>query len=112
MKLVSAIIKPVRLDAVKAALAQAGVHGMTLSSVRGFGHENGHQEIYRAARYNDDLIVRTRVDVIVADQDADTVADVIVSAAKTGEVGDGFVLVTPLDRVIRINTGAEGEKSL
>jgi nitrogen regulatory protein P-II 1 len=97
MKLVTAIFKPERLDAVKSALAQAGVHGMTLSPARGFGHETGHQEIYRGARYNDDLIVRQRLEVIVADADS---------------VGDGFVWVTPLDRVVRIHTSDENEKAL
>ncbi len=112
MKLVTAIFKPERLDAVKTALAQAGVHGMTLSPARGFGHETGHQEIYRGARYNDDLIVRQRLEVIVADADVDTIVSTIVKQARTDRVGDGFVWVTPLDRVVRIHTGDENEKAL
>lgn len=112
MKLITAIVKYSRLDQVKAALASAGVHGLTLSAVSGFGHEEGHVEYYRGARYNVDLIRRIRVEVLVADDDVDLLVDRIVAAAKTGQPGDGFVWVTPVDRLMRINTGDEGMMAL
>lgn len=112
MKIVTAVIKPECLDACKTALAQAGVRGMTLTSVSGFGQEVGHSEVYRGARYNSDLISRVRIDVVSADEDADTLVNVLVEAAKTGNDGDGFIWVAPLDRVVRINTGDENEGAL
>lgn len=112
MKLITAIIKYTRLDSVKASLASAGVHGLTLSAVSGFGHEEGHVEYYRGARYNVDLIRRIRVEVLAADEDVDLLVERIIAAAKTGEDGDGFVWVTPVDRLVRINTGQEGSAAL
>ncbi len=112
MKLITAIVKYSRLDSVKASLASAGVHGLTLSTVSGFGHEEGHVEYYRGARYNVDLIRRIRVEVLASDEDVDLLVERIVEAAKTGEAGDGFVWVTPVERLLRINTGEEDASAL
>lgn len=112
MKLITAIVKYSCLDRVKAALAASGVHGLTLSAVSGFGHEEGHVEYYRGARYNVDLIRRIRVEVLVADEDVNMLVDRIVAAARTGKAGDGFVWVTPVERLLRINTGDEDSAAL
>lgn len=105
MKLVTAIIKPFKLDDVKDALKSVGVEGMTISEVQGFGRQGGHTETYRGAEYQVDLIPKVRVEAVVADTDADRVADAIVEAARTDKIGDGKVWVTSVDRIVRIRTG-------
>lgn len=105
MKLVTAIIKPHQLDLVKNALKSAGLHGMTVDEVKGFGRQGGHTETYRGAEYVVDLLPKVKIETVVPDEIADQVADMIVAAAKTGKIGDGKVWITSVDKVIRIRTG-------
>ena len=108
MKLVTAIIKPFKLDDVKAALESLGVAGLTVSEVQGFGRQKGHTEVYRGAEYTVDFVPKVRVEVIVDDSDAWKIVDVIADAARTGKIGDGKVWVTSLDEVVRVRTGERG----
>ena len=112
MKLVSAIIRPFKLDDVKDALSKIGVMGMTVSEVKGFGRQKGHTEIYRGAEYAIDFIPKTKIEVAVADDILDSVVEAIVESAKGNKVGDGKIFVTNLDEVIRIRTGEVGEEAL
>ena len=105
MKLITAIIKPFKLDDVKAALREAGVQGMTVTEVRGFGRQGGHTETYRGAEYVVDLVPKVKVEVVAEVFDAERIAEVIASAAKTGKIGDDKVWITDVDRVVRIRTG-------
>jgi nitrogen regulatory protein P-II 1 len=105
VKLVTAIVKPFKLDDVKAALEVLGIQGMTVSQVQGFGRQRGHTEVYRGAEYTVDLVPKVRIDLLVADADADKVVDSIVEAARTGKIGDGKVWVTALETVVRVRTG-------
>lgn len=105
MKLVTAIIKPFKLEDVKDALKAAGVAGITVSEVQGFGRQGGHTEVYRGAEYQVDFVPKVRIEVVVDVFDAEKVADVIVGAARTGKIGDGKVWITEVDRLIRIRTG-------
>ena len=108
MKLITAVIKPFKLDDVKDALKQAGIAGITVTEVRGFGRQGGHTETYRGAEYKIDFVPKARVEVVVDDADADQVVDTIVSSAATGKIGDGKVWVTDVGRIVRIRTGEEG----
>jgi nitrogen regulatory protein P-II 1 len=112
MKLVTAIIKPFKLDDVKAALETLGVLGLTISEVRGYGRQKGHTEVYRGAEYTVDLVPKVRVEVLVDDLDADKVVDTVVEAARTGKIGDGKVWVSPVDTVVRVRTGERGADAL
>ncbi|MFZ5875816.1 MAG: P-II family nitrogen regulator [Nitrospirota bacterium] len=112
MKKIEAIIKPFKLDDVKAALVDLGVHGMTVSEVKGFGRQKGHKEIYRGAEYVVEFVPKTRLEIVVADTLAPRVVDAIVRAAKTGSIGDGKIFVTPISEAIRIRTGETGEGAL
>jgi nitrogen regulatory protein P-II 1 len=112
MKLVTAVLKPFRLDEVKAALEAAGVQGMTVSEVQGFGRQRGHTEVYRGAEYTVDFVPKVRVEVLVDDADATRVLDAIVGAAQTGSIGDGKVWTTPVDEVVRVRTGERGPDAL
>lgn len=105
MKLITAIIKPHKLDDVKDALKDAGVQGLTVDEVKGFGRQGGHTEVYRGAEYTVDLLPKVRIEVVVDDADAERLAELIVGAARTGKIGDGKVWITPVDRVVRIRTG-------
>ncbi len=105
MKLVTAIIKPFKLDDVKAALEVLGVQGLTVSEVQGFGRQKGHTEVYRGAEYTVDLVPKVKVEIIVDDLDADKTVDAVVEAARTGKIGDGKVWVTTLNTVVRVRTG-------
>ena len=105
MKLVTAIIKPFKLDDVKEALKAAGIAGITVSEVQGFGRQGGHTEVYRGAEYQVDFVPKVRVEIVVDVFDAEKVADVIVTAARTGKIGDGKVWISEVDRLIRIRTG-------
>ncbi len=105
MKLVTAIIKPFKLEDVKDALKAAGIAGITVSEVQGFGRQGGHTEVYRGAEYQVDFVPKVRIEVVVDVFDAEKVADVIVGAARTGKIGDGKVWITEVDRLIRIRTG-------
>ena len=105
MKLVTAIVKPFKLDEVKEALKVSDLHGMTVTEVQGFGRQAGHTEVYRGTEYKIDFVPKARIEVLVDDADADRVVDVIVTAARTGKIGDGKVWITDAERVIRIRTG-------
>ena len=112
MKLVTAIINPIKLDDVKAALETLGVHGLTLSEVSGFGRQKGHTEVYRGAEYTVDLVPKVKVEVLVDDRDALDIVAAIVEAARTGKIGDGKVWVTPVDLVVRVRTGERDADAL
>lgn len=112
MKLVTAIIKPHMLDEVKSALESFGVEGMTVSEASGFGRQRGHTEVYRGAEYTVDLVPKVRLEVLVADDDASDVIDVLVKSARTGRIGDGKVWSVPVDDVVRVRTGERGAEAL
>ena len=105
MKLIIAVIKPFKLDEVRDALTQLGVHGMTVSEVKGYGRQKGHMEIYRGAEYAVNFLPKVRLEVVVADEQVDKTADAIVAAAKTGQIGDGKIFVANIEHAIRIRTG-------
>ncbi|HVM01114.1 MAG TPA: P-II family nitrogen regulator [Acidimicrobiales bacterium] len=112
MKLVTAIVKPFKLDDVKDALKALDVQGMTVSEVQGFGRQRGHTEVYRGAEYTVDFVPKVRVEILVDDADAGRVVDAIVSAARTDKIGDGKVWVTEVDSLVRIRTGEMGPDAL
>jgi len=112
MKLVTAIIKPFKVDDVKEALRALGVQGMTVSEVQGFGRQRGHTEVYRGAEYTVDFVPKVRVEVVADDADAAGIVDAIVTAARTDKIGDGKVWLTPVENVIRIRTGEMGHDAL
>ncbi|BBD76821.1 MULTISPECIES: P-II family nitrogen regulator [Hydrogenophilus] len=112
MKMVSAIIKPFKLDEVREALNEAGITGLTVTEVKGFGRQKGHTELYRGAEYVVDFLPKVRVDVAVMDEQLDQVVDAIVQAARTGKVGDGKIFVMPLEQVVRIRTGETDASAL
>ncbi|MDQ1396660.1 MAG: nitrogen regulatory protein 1 [Acidimicrobiaceae bacterium] len=112
MKLITAIVKPFKVDDVKAALQALGVQGMTVSEAQGFGRQRGHTEVYRGAEYTIDFVPKVRVEVLVDDADAERITDAIVGAARTDKIGDGKVWVQPVDSVIRIRTGEMGHDAL
>ena len=112
MRLVTAVVKPFKLDDVKTALEGIGVQGMTVSEVQGFGRQRGHTEVYRGAEYTVAFVPKVRVEVLVDDADAARVVDTIVAAAGTGSIGDGKVWSTPVDEVVRVRTGERGAEAL
>jgi nitrogen regulatory protein P-II 1 len=112
MKLITAIIKPFKLDDVKSALETFGVHGITVSEASGYGRQRGHTEVYRGAEYTVDLVPKVRVEVLVDDADAEDVIDVIVKSSSTGRIGDGKVWSVPVETVVRVRTGERGVDAL
>ncbi len=112
MKLITAVIKPFKLDDVKDALKAIGIAGLTVSEVRGFGRQGGHTETYRGAEYQIDFVPKVSLTVVVDDAQADQVVETITSAATTGKIGDGKIWVTPVDRLVRIRTGEEGAQAI
>jgi nitrogen regulatory protein P-II 1 len=112
MKLITAIIKPHKLDEVKSALEAFGVQGMTVSESSGYGRQRGHTEVYRGAEYTVDLVPKVRLEVLVDTTDAADVVDVIVKSAQTGRIGDGKVWTTPVEDVVRVRTGERGVDAL
>lgn len=112
MKLITAVIKPHKLDDVRDALGDLGITGMTVTEVRGFGRQKGHTEIYRGAEYVVDFIAKMRVEVAVRDEDAERVVEAIADAANSGKIGDGKIFVSPLEQVMRIRTGETGSDAL
>jgi nitrogen regulatory protein P-II 1 len=112
MKLITAIVKPFKLDDVKQALHEVGLAGMTVSEVRGFGRQRGHTEVYRGAEYTVDFVPKVRIEILADDADAKRMVDTIVEAAKTGQIGDGKVWVTDCDSVVRVRTGEMGSDAL
>ena len=105
MKQITAVVKPFKLDDVKAALEVLGVQGLTVSEVQGFGRQRGHTEVYRGAEYTVDFVPKVKIEVIVADGDVDKLVSAIVEAARTGKIGDGKVWVTPIESLVRVRTG-------
>jgi nitrogen regulatory protein PII len=112
MKLVVAIVKPFKVADVKEALREVGVSGLTVSEARGFGRQRGHTEVYRGAEYEVDFVPKSRIEVAVDDEAVDGVIDAIVKAARTGKIGDGKILVLPIEEAIRIRTGETGPEAL
>ena len=112
MKLVTAIIKPFKLDEVREALSAIGVQGITVTEVKGFGRQKGHTELYRGAEYVVDFLPKVKIEIAVADEAKDKTVDAIVKAAKTGKIGDGKVFVIPLEDIIRIRTDERGESAV
>ena len=112
MKKVECIIKPFKLDDVKSVITEMGIHGMTVSEVRGFGRQKGHTELYRGAEYQVDFIPKIKIDLVLADDQVEAVIDAIQREASTGRIGDGKIFVSTIDQAIRIRTGESGEDSL
>ncbi|MCT9004216.1 P-II family nitrogen regulator [Streptomyces sp. NPDC054766] len=112
MKLITAVVKPHRLDEVKTALQELGVHGLTVTEASGYGRQRGHTEVYRGAEYRVDLVPKIRIEVVVEDADADAVIDAVVKAAQTGKIGDGKVWSVPVETVVRVRTGERGPDAL
>ncbi|MER5807708.1 P-II family nitrogen regulator [Streptomyces sp. NPDC002033] len=112
MKLITAIVKPYKLDEIKEALHAFGVQGLTVSEASGYGRQRGHTEVYRGAEYTVDLVPKIRIEVLVDDADAEELVSVIVSAASTGKIGDGKVWSVPVDSVVRVRTGERGADAL
>ncbi len=112
MKLITAIIKPYKLDDVKDALKAAGIAGMTVTEVRGFGRQGGHTETYRGAEYKIDFVPKVSVDLVVNDAIVDMVVETIAKAASTGKIGDGKIWITDVERLVRIRTGEEGSDAI
>ena len=112
MKLVSAVIKPFKLDDVRAALSEIGVQGVTVTGVKGFGRQKGHTELYRGAEYVVDFLPKVKLEIAVSDDQVEKVIDTVTKAACTGKIGDGKIFVTSLEQVIRIRTGETGEEAI
>jgi nitrogen regulatory protein P-II 1 len=112
MKLVEAILKPFKLDEVKEALTKAGIQGMTVEEVKGFGRQKGHTELYRGAEYSVDFLPKVKIQILVPDDKAAKVVEVITDSARTGKIGDGKIFVTSVEEVIRIRTGEKGPDAI
>lgn len=112
MKLITAILKPHKLDEVKTALQNHGVKGMTVSEASGFGRQKGHTEVYRGAEYTVDLVPKIRIEVLADDADTQAIIDVIVKSASTGSIGDGKVWAIPIEQVVRVRTGDKGSEAI
>ncbi|MFN8125307.1 MAG: P-II family nitrogen regulator [Candidatus Nanopelagicales bacterium] len=112
MKLVTAVIRPFKLEDVKTALERVGVKGLTVSEVSGFGRQGGHVEVYRGAEYVVNLVPKVKIEVVVDDDDADIVVTAVIEGARTDRIGDGKVWVTPVDRLVRVRTGERDEDAL
>ena len=112
MKIVMAIIKPFKLDEVRDALTAIGVHGMTVTEVKGYGRQKGHTEIYRGAEYAVNFLPKVRFDIVVDDDQVDKVVEAVTAAAKTGQIGDGKIFVTPIEGAVRIRTGETDSHAL
>ena len=112
MKLITAIIKPFKLDDVRQAVTEMGVQGITVTEVKGYGRQRGHTELYRGAEYVVDFLPKTKLELAVADEIAEQVVEAIVNTARTGKIGDGKIFVTPLEEVVRIRTGETGSEAI
>ena len=112
MKIVIAVIKPFKLDEVRDALTRIGIHGMTVTEVKGYGRQKGHTEIYRGAEYQVNFLPKLRLEIAIASEQLDQVVEVIAATARTGQIGDGKIFVTPIDHVLRIRTGETDEDAL
>ena len=112
MKLITAVIKPHKWEDTRAAIEAAGVTGMTVSEVSGYGRQKGHTEVYRGEEYDVALVPKIRIEIVVADEDAAALVDAIATAARTGKIGDGKVWVSPIESIVRVRTGDQGEAAL
>jgi len=112
MKKIEAIIKPFKLEEVKDALGEAGIEGMTVSEVKGFGRQKGHTEIYRGSEYTVDFLPKIKIELVLTDERVDAAVKAIVGAAKTGKIGDGKIFVTPIEDAVRIRTGEKGSSAV
>ena len=112
MKLVTAIIKPFKLDTVREALSEIGVQGITVTEVKGFGRQKGHTELYRGAEYVVDFLPKTKLEIAISDDQVDSVVEAVTKAAHSGKIGDGKIFVSELEQVVRIRTGETGEDAL
>ena len=112
MKLITAVVKPFKLDDVREALSDVGITGMTVSEVKGFGRQKGHTELYRGAEYMVDFLPKVKLDIVLTDEDVDRAIEVIVKTAQTGKIGDGKIFITDVERVIRIRTAEEDEEAI
>lgn len=112
MKLITAVVRPHRLDEVKTSLRELGVHGLTVTEASGYGRQHGHTEVYRGAEYRVDLVPKVRIEVLVADPEAEAVIDAIVRAARTDRIGDGKAWMQPVETVVRVRTGERGPDAL
>ena len=112
MKLITVIVKPFKLDDVREALAEVGVSGLTVTEVKGFGRQKGHTELYRGAEYVVDFLPKMKIEVVVNEGEVERCVEAIVTAARTGKIGDGKIFVTEVERVVRIRTGEEGESAV
>ena len=112
MKMVEAIVKPFKLDEIKESLTKSGVQGMTVEEVKGFGRQKGHTELYRGAEYSVDFLPKVKIEILVPDDKAATVVELITESARTGKIGDGKIFVTSIEEVIRIRTGEKGEDAI
>jgi len=112
MKKIEAVIKPFKLEDVKDALTDAGITGMTVSDVKGYGRQQGHSELYRGAEYVVDFLPKIKIDLIVAEDQVDEIVTLISEAARTGKIGDGKIFVSPIERIVRIRTGEENEEAI
>jgi nitrogen regulatory protein P-II 1 len=112
MKKIEAIIKPFKLDDVKEALNKIGIHGITVTEVKGFGRQKGHTELYRGAEYRVDFVPKTKLEIIASDEHVANIVEVIEKSAKTGNIGDGKIFISPIEETIRIRTGEKGETAI
>lgn len=112
MKLVTAIIKPFKLDEVREALGEVGITGLTVTETKGFGRQKGHTELYRGAEYAVDFLPKVKIELLVKDEEVDSALEAIVEAARTGKIGDGKIFVTNVEQVVRIRTGETGEAAI
>ena len=112
MKKIEAVIRPFKLDDVREALSEAGVKGLTLTEVKGYGRQKGHTDIYRGAEYQIDFLPKLKIEIVVKDSMVDQVVETIIRAAKTGQVGDGKIFVSPVEEVIRVRTGESGDDAI
>ena len=112
MKLVTAIIKPFKLDDVRESLSEIGVQGITVTEVKGFGRQKGHTELYRGAEYVVDFLPKVKIEIVVADENVEAVIEAVVKAAHTGKIGDGKIFVTPVEQIVRIRTGETNEAAI
>ena len=112
MKKIEAIIKPFKLDDVREALSDAGITGLTVGEVKGFGRQKGHTELYRGAEYIVDFLPKVKIELVIGDDQVDRCVEAIISAARTGKIGDGKIFVFPVEQVIRIRTGEQGENAI
>ena len=112
MKKIEAVIKPFKIEDVKEALVEAGITGITVYEVKGYGRQQGHSEVYRGSEYVVDFLPKIKIELVVAEEDVDSILSVIMESAKTGKIGDGKIFVSPIEKIVRIRTGEEDEEAI